>query len=512
MKSAAKGPLVCIFVMLAVLLKMASASYAQQVFPFESFRIKLEVLSEDDFNREFGDNADIPRTEEAILALAHRLYPQSRQDQDAAYPENGEIEAFDCRNYELGLLFAALKNPAVSDSTRQQVDKILSAPLPILPKKYTSGHFTIYYTSTDPDPRNNISDMDISAAAGTLNFLWDRWTAFGLKAPKSYLAGNNTEMIDVYVWYLGGTKWGETQSDWDSINFNSVIMKNECKRRFVSAHELFHRVQFSYGYESVAASDLVWLTEGSALSVNAGLGTVGEAKRWLVHANDGLKHPERALSERGADASHFWVYLNFFGSPGHYPLTEVWAAYEQNGKNAKNAISTVVKASPTLNLYGVKNFEGFVQHWIKANYVKDYDGALATAYLDYMYDEYVTTACNVTYGPMAHVPRTVYEVPGNATALSFSGKVAPYAARYYELNLGSTLSKLTVKIDGADSGNFSYHFIGIKGKNSMLFSFTDTNVRDYTYSRTLTPGQWDKLALIVAGRSKGGSFKVKVGP
>lgn len=216
--------------------------------------------------------------------------------------------------------------------------------------------------------------------------------------------------------------------------------------------------------------------------------------------NSGLNTPDTALiTGRSYDACHFWVYLE--RRAGTYSaIKAVWANYQINGKNAKAAVNTV-----TTNRLGV-NFDAFVQLWIKTNYIKDL--ANAPTYYDYAEDEVTTTSCGVVYGPLRHVPRITKAVLSNTT-WTRNDSVTAYGADYYEFTLATTVKRVEIKIKGTTvGGNYSYHVIGIKSNQQQ--TLVNSTANEYTFIKTLTPGQWDKIGVVIGGRAIGGNYTISV--
>jgi len=76
-----------------------------RVFNFtQNSGITIDILSENDFAAQFGENADIPRTDDDVIALARELYPPlgvERPDET----EETRVESanrFRCGEYEVG--------------------------------------------------------------------------------------------------------------------------------------------------------------------------------------------------------------------------------------------------------------------------------------------------------------------------------------------------------------------------------------------------------------------------
>lgn len=415
-----------------------------------------------------------------------------------AFGEHSDGDVDDCGEYQNGLLFSALQNPAISDRTRLMVDKIIAAAIPPLPKNKVSksGHFKIFYTSNNADPLHNVTDQEIINLAALLDAWWTKY-ATNFKKPKFYLVGG-VERIDVKVYYINATMLGKTGSGWNHIELNSALcVKNACKRQTTSAHELFHRVQYNYSYISGTAS-MSWLVEGTAVWSQGYTNLL--IRDYMGWMNQGLAAPDlNLITGRSYNAAHFWQFLQERDTWA--AIKSVWATYQTNGKNAKAAVNTVTTAELGLN------FDAYVQKWHKANYIKDLINA-ATGGYNYVENAVTQTSCGVTYGPLSKVPATVRTVKSD-TSWTLTGTVKPYGADYWVLKLDPALTKLSVQVKGADTGNFSYHFIGVKG-NSWK-SIINSTANKYSYTKTLTAGQWDSLVVVVTGRSLGGTYDISVG-
>jgi hypothetical protein len=157
-----------------------------------------------------------------------------------------------------------------------------------------------------------------------------------------------------------------------------------------------------------------------------------------------------------------------------------------------------------MDLLGI-NFEQFAAQWAQANYVKDLNNPGSYEYDE---DEATATSCGVTYGPLNQVPKTVNILVKNSTSWGRSDTLKPYGADYYLFRLDPKLTSITLKLDGDDAGKFRYYILGLK--NNSVKSRVNVITPDYTYKKTLSPGQWDEIVLIAAGGSTGGTYTVKI--
>ncbi|MGA2401107.1 MAG: hypothetical protein ABSG91_05290 [Syntrophobacteraceae bacterium] len=144
-----------------------------------------------------------------------------------------------------------------------------------------------------------------------------------------------------------------------------------------------------------------------------------------------------------------------------------------------------------------------------ANYVKDLSNAGIYGYTE---NKVKVTSCGTTYGPLHHVPISMKEgISGNNDTFSITDGVYPRAARYYEFPLAGSVTKLNITVTGAAGGDFTFDFIGMKG-GALKTPITSTTSVPYTFTKTLSAGQWDKLALVVSGMIKGGGYTIQAGP
>jgi len=451
--------------------------------------IRVPTLSQEAFTIQFGNNPDIRTTDQGIISLAQELYPPQGKKHllsRAAKGENG------CREYEVGVLFASLQNPAISDAARAEVESIIVAAVPPLPKTYTSGHFKIYYTDSDIDPNNNVTLDDVESMAKDLNKTWNKYVAT-FKTPKYYLDGT-TEMVDVKVYDLGDGLYGETSSSWDYMSINSKqVVPDACNRKTTPSHELWHRVEYAFGYVSGTAN-MKWIVEGTATWSQAYMyRSLRDYMEWM---NIGLNSPDLVLiGGRDYDAAHLWAYLERRGT--YWAIKNVWSTYETNGKDAKAALDTVV--SDRLGM----NFDQFILEWSKANYIKDLGGAGVYSYAE---NKTTKTSCGVVYGPLVQVPRTSSDMDSTGYFYT-TGTVSSYGADYYEFNLDTTdplLNNLQITVDGAGA---SSSFVDISGTSKK--KITDGSNSKEVYLAIFKPGKLTSVGVIVGGGSAGANYTIE---
>jgi hypothetical protein len=471
---------------------------AQREYVFQkNYQTNISILSQEQFNQKFSNVVAIPKTTASILALSKSLH--SKQGRIAAIKE-------ECGESKFGMLFAALSNPAINDNVRNQVDEDMDADV-ALPLTHTCGHFKFFYTSNDPDPNNNVTLAQIQATCIVMNNAWDDYV-INFTTPKHYVAGGQ-QLIDVRVFDLGAGLLGSTVSTSNEIKLCSKkVVRDDCKRQTTPVHELFHRVQYSYGYVS-GTPNMKWAVEAMASwSQKHRAAAVGD---WLGRMSGGLSDPDKALiTARAYDACHFWTYMGEKSLSEKATIKKIWTTYQTNGLNMKAAANLVVDEQ---NSQYYNNFDEFVFWWSYANIAKDFNSG---GVIDYAEDELTRVCGGITNGPLSHVPRIPINIT-TATNTTQNGSVTAYGADYFELNIGAGVNNIKVDVVGA-SNNFSIAIVEIGAANNII------NLRKANGLATPMGGGFNtlnyvvnpnglnlkKLVVIIVGNPAGGTYTVKV--
>jgi len=452
--------------------------------------ITIPIASRGEFADRLSLDPSIPQTRDTVVQLAQKLY----------LPEEIKEE---CGEDPFGRLFISLTNPDIPDAARDEVDNVIDANTPSLPKTYISGHFKFYYTDNDSNTNHNVTLGEIQATATVLNNAWNNF-AQNFIEPKHYLRSAGcvkVKTVDVKVYYLGSYLLGATSSYWNYIKLNSKsVVKISCKRQSTPVHELFHRVQYSYSYVSGTAN-LKWAVEGTASwSQKYKAANVGD---WMNRMNQGLNIPDVTLiSGRAYNACHFWVYLGQRGNGEVATIKDIWSNFKTNGNNMKAAVETTIQS----RVPNGSSMDQFVGWWNIANFYKDISNVSLS--FDYEEDELTKTCGGITYGPLVHVPRTTRDL-NVGSSHTINGSVTPYGADYYVFNIGSSVKKIRIKCTGATQ-NFGYAVIEIK--NDMMVDYESTPAgqkKDYDFKKTIAPGRLSHVAFIVIGNPQGGNYSIE---
>ena len=460
-------------------------------------------------------NPDAPTNDEYAREFARKLYPH--RDERTASPTafdfsvgRTEFSAADdenvdsCGEASRGLLDAVLSSHLLSGGARDEINAMIEAAAPPLERTKTVGHFRFAWTEASSNPTDNTREDNIDATAAVLNDCWDRYVA-DFREPKAALI-EDTRIIDIVVYYNLGLH-GSTSSHSNRIFLNSrMVVNDDCRRRTISAHELFHRVEYSYGYVTGTYAQKWWVEALGSWSQEYYAPNIDD---YINRVNAGLMDPGRSLLTRSYDACHYWKYLGeqisqrsaAVGSEAH-AIREVLEEYSRNGLDAKAASGTVTQSRVS------RSFDRFFQDWSKTNYIKDLSNWCL--HYDYAEDETVTTSCGRQYGPYRHVaPETDVDITSNTFTWT-SGRYAAnaYGTRYHKFDIAPSVTHLKVRLaDGA--GTYSVHFVMIKNdRASVIYN----NPTEYMLDLTFTAGQYDGCLVVVNGLVTPDPYELSVNP
>jgi hypothetical protein len=323
-------------------------------------------------------------------------------------------------------------------------------------------------------------------------------------------------MIDVKVYDLPSSgALGQTSSGWNFIELDSrQVVANAARRQTTPVHELFHRVQYAYGYNSTM-NGLQWAVEGTAAwSQKYRASSVGD---WMDRMNECLLSPDSALTDRSYDACHFWVYLGERAGNEARTIRDVWETWthidpNQSGQNVgvpetmRQALDTVIQRRLGSSL------DRLAARWAFANYAKDFPNV--SDLYDYEEDKWMRVWGARVYGPLASVsPITANLSVGvlSGTTVYMEGVVQRYGADYYVFNVPPRASRVSITARATASPNgLAYGFV--ESKTGQITNFTvplTVGQGEYSYVRDLTPGQVDQIAVIIIGSPNSGTYQLR---
>ena len=458
--------------------------------------VTIPVLRRDVFLRRFEDNPRMPRTDDAIVKLAHKVF---------VAPELLKMSKGDtCGEFWEGTVLGALSNPHIADSTRKKVDQLMAAPLPPFPKTHTSAHFKFYYTDSDPDTRQNVTLTEVKATAKVLEATWADYVK-NFTTPQHKIIGGQ-QVVQVRIYYLGGTLYGSTSSASNYIKLSSNrVARFRCKRESTPAHELFHRVQYASGYLS-GASEKYWAVEGTAVwSQKYRASHIGD---YLSRLGTAMASPDKALFSRKYDAVTLWLHLGRWTGDERAGVKLLWQNFKASHDKYRYALVPSLNATIQTLVGRSLDHEWLVEQWSIANLTKD---AHNPAYTRTYEEQGMVRRCEGSiYGPVPVVKFTKTATIKVGPPLKVSDKVTAYGSDYLVFNLDPAVKKVVLDVKG-DAEEYAFNVVERDAGGSILgVHGSGRHKKTFSLSRTITPGGAVRLGLVITAMSRGGSWSVEV--
>jgi hypothetical protein len=231
----------------------------------------------------------------------------------------------------------------------------LDSAMPSFENHYETDHFVLKWTTKSWNSSDNIKDPQIiKDTAGYLEEAWTKYTE--LFGRKPYMAPGRDKMevifrnIDCYG--VSDPPEGPIQFDSNAWVYNKGI------RQPTSAHELFHKLQYSYGYKTkwMPHKPYQWFTEGTAAW--AEVFVWGKVSR-DCKVDTLFKDTKMDLYQSDTTALPFWIYFvqGNHENPNNHLMVEFFEKYEQL-HDEKLALNEVIKET-----YG--SVDGFFNEFAK---------------------------------------------------------------------------------------------------------------------------------------------------
>jgi hypothetical protein len=213
---------------------------------------------------------------------------------------------------------------------------------PTFENQLETEHFILRWTNNSSHTEDNIGDPDIvRETAKYFETAWDKLT--GLFGRKPYLPPG-VNKIGIVFKDLDCYAYADPPEA--PIELNSVVwMSRPTVRQSTSAHELFHKLQYAYGYKTRWAPrrPLLWFSEGTAAW--AEVFVWGRVSR-DCKLEDMFMDPNLALYDAEDMALPFWIHFisGNRGTPQDKLMVRFFEACEQTG-DVHEALSRVIRAA-----------------------------------------------------------------------------------------------------------------------------------------------------------------------
>lgn len=397
--------------------------------------------------------------------------------------------------------FAGLGNPLLTANEREQIEADIDSDTPTFENSIETDHFILRWTNSSADAADNIADSTIiEDTAGYLEVAWEQYnTGFG-SAP--YVATGSTK-IEVNFHDIGG--YGVASPPDGPIQFDAPNWVNQPGiRQPTSAHELFHKLQYAFGYRTTwtPSSPYKWFSEGSASWAEV---FVWQRVSGSYKVTDLFGNPDLNLYDASYKALPFWIFFQTRqqDSPTDNPLVSFLQKYDTSGDEEDSLAQVVGEEWPPGNVHAqLDNFfalfsrERLIGAWRQT----PTGGQPYSTILD-------PNANNID--PVLTVTEILL---GSGDSYVNTSLVSQLGSDYYRFSFASDTDgkTLTASFAGAATGDYSYYFVWEKDGAFTRAVFSPGVTGDHDFTETIDLGIADSLVIIVSGRGTGGTYTISV--
>lgn len=485
----------------------------------KNFHVSVEVMDMQTWRELTERDPTIPRSFVAMKRLGARLFSKRsrRAEHERRYTmpssqlkplranrklapmrvkRRGILLPFfeECGESAYAQFWTGLRNPFLTKGQRASLEADIDADTPAFEKSHETGHFILRWTNESDHAGDNIADDAMITETGNhLEAAWDRYfESFG-RAP--YVPTGETK-IEVLFHDIAG--YGVASPPDGPIQFDSFHWVDKPGiRQPTSAHELFHKLQYAYGYRTTHAptGDYKWFSEGSA--------SWAEVFCWnrvsgSYKIEDLFAEPDVALYTASYRALPLWLFFEQRHiTADDNPIRTFFELYELGGDERAAFSNAVASLWPTNNVHGdFANFfalfsrERLIGAWLRAPYTN----LLGPDDQNIADQDVAITETGLASGD-------VYNT---------AGAVSAFGADYFRFVFedGTNGQELAVSVDGQEAGDFFYYIIYEKDGHFTLAQFPFFVEGDYGFSRTINLNEADSAVIIIGGRDTGGSYEL----
>lgn len=468
----------------------------------KGFLKQIHLLEPEEWKTKILADPMIPRSYSQTRLLAKRLYDRKSRkgilEYKRIWPKIGVLFPWweECSESIHSLLNLGLQNPFLDDRQRRTIESDIDADMPNFEHTKETTHFILHWTDSSADAADNIADSTIiDDTADYLEEAWEKYHSTFGRAP--YVPPSSTK-IDVYFYDISAV--GSTASD-EGISLDSFWWNNTPGiRQPTSAHELFHRLQYAFGYRTIhtPSGNYKWFSEGTASWSEV---FVWNRVSFDYKINTIFDTPDYNLQTASYSALPFWIFFDTRqrDAPDDIPLVRMLQEYEIDGDIVRAANDTIIDDWPTGNvfnqldsLFGLFARERRIGAWEQTptgghpyRDIRDSDGNIVNPTLQLV-------DVSISLGDI----------------YSLSTLVNSLGTDYYKFNLDPNTDgkTLNISLTGDSSGDFTFFIIWEKDGHYMNSMFPFARNLPYGFSETIDLGYANTVTLVVSGRMTGGSY------
>ncbi len=409
----------------------------------------------------------------------------------------------ECHEELYSRIFLGLSNPYLTTKQLGILEADIDDATPEFENSHETEHFILRWTNNSDHAPDNISDSTIIEETGEyLETAWGVYESTFGRTPYLPEGASKVEIIFQDIAAIGIASPANGPIQFDSATWVS----SPGVRQPTSAHELFHKLQYAFGYRTkhTPSGNYKWFSEGTASWAEV---FVWQRVSGAYKILDLFSNPDLDLYSASYRALPYWI---FFES-------------RQKDSSSDNAIVDLLNKYESLDsssIYPERTAYAEVidEDWPENNVYGQADHLFALFSRDRRLGHWKIGPSGILYptilGPddnEVEPTLTVTEVNlGSGDTYDNAGTVGGFASDYYRLVFepetdGQTLD---ISVDGASSGDFSFYLIWEKNGNWKRAAFPFFLEEDYGSSYTLDIPEANSLILIISGRGIGGSYSL----
>lgn len=452
--------------------------------------------------REIAASPEVPTSYGQLRRLVASTRPSARprpyrpDRRDVAGRGHVKRRFPECGEATLSSVVAGLRNPRLTVEQREGIERDLDADLPSFDQSHETEHFILRWTSTASHTADNISDATIvTETAGYLEAAWTTYhTVFGVPP---YVAPGMTK-IEVVFYDIGGFG-GTTPTGPIELDAPSWVALPGI-RQPTSAHELFHRVQYAFGYRTTwtPSPPYQWFSEGTA--------SWAEVFQWqrvsfTGKITDLFTNPDLNLENATYGACPFWLFFQTRNQDavGDNAMVTLLQKYQMTGNENTALEETIDEDWPANNVYGQLDtfFALFSRERRTGAWKQTPTGTQPYATILDPDGNAINPTLAITTASL-----------GSGDSYTTASAVSALGTDYYRLAFEPDADgrTLTVSVTTAAGGNYSYYLIWEKGSGWSSATFPFAISGDHAFSHPIALATADALLLAISGRGAGGTY------
>lgn len=468
----------------------------------KGFHVSIPTLDEPTWNRLAAPDPAVPRTARRLRDYGRLLYGPQRRSLPRTVtevPRIGTLRSLyeECGEVAWYRLFLGLSNPRLTRAQREEIEAEIEADLPIFEHNTETDHFILRWTESSPNATDNITDIAIITETG--GFLEDAWNRYVANFGRSPYVPAGASKIEVVFYNIPGAHGVASPPD-GPIQLNSDSWVNTPGlRQSVSAHELFHKLQYAFGFRTSwnPPNPYKWFSEGTAswAEVYVWQRVSGSYKITSMFTN-----PDLNLYDASYSALPFWLFFEARqkSNAADNPIRHFLETCEPTGDLTSALEQVIDEEWAPNNVYG--QLDSFYALFARERRI----GAWKTGPTGGLYPTILAP------DGTAVVPNlTVTTVSlGNTDTYSVTQAVSALGSDYYRFafEADSNGETFSCSVTGVVGGNYSYYLIWEKGGAWRRAAFPFVNSGSYSYSEVVNLAEADALVLIISGRGVGGAY------